>query len=293
MQNDLIIHHTTSDIEVDSTWLLLNNSIHWKTCIRQIIISFSNPLSKPAGFEDTYTGAQAYKFLLEIISGLHSRIIGETEILGQFKILSEKYLDSNPKFWSSLLKDAKYIRSNFLKDYGVQSYGGAARKFAASQGNVHIVGAGHLAESILYHFVGFKKEVRLYCRDLEKGQTLQNKINKLNFKMFQISELSAHIKCGDLVLVAAPIKSAWMSKCFENKKIKIMDLRSKRDHIPFHPAAGVKYVDLDEVFDEIQNGQFEIQKRVKKIKDEILTRSLRWDHKKIIRPFGWEDLCAL
>src|SRR5262245_17342584 len=94
----------------------------FETCRRVLWLSFdgraefSTLLNR--GIElDFYEGSGAYKFLLEIISGLHSPIYGETEVLGQFREFIRKTAEANNHLsaqfrpWSIfLLEDSKTVR---------------------------------------------------------------------------------------------------------------------------------------------------------------------------------------
>ena len=66
----------------------LSSWVVWKTCLREMAIGTSSQRVRPLFVkksDQVYTGLQAYQFFLEVISGLHSPIIGETEVMGQVK----------------------------------------------------------------------------------------------------------------------------------------------------------------------------------------------------------------
>ena len=71
-----------------------------------------------------YEGQMAYMFLLETICGLKSRMLGENEIVSQFKEAFALYLakeDKNPyiiQVFEKLFKDAKEIRTKYLDRIG-------------------------------------------------------------------------------------------------------------------------------------------------------------------------------
>lgn len=55
----------------------------WETCQRQIVISSCPQPLKP--YFQEFTDQNAFAFLLEVILGQHSKLFGESEVLGQFK----------------------------------------------------------------------------------------------------------------------------------------------------------------------------------------------------------------
>src|SRR5919109_355258 len=62
-------------------------NLQWQTCLRRIVFLHR---SEPRDFADkpgsqTYFGRDAYQFLLEVICGLHSPLVGENAVMGQFR----------------------------------------------------------------------------------------------------------------------------------------------------------------------------------------------------------------
>ncbi|MBC99386.1 MAG: hypothetical protein CME63_16705 [Halobacteriovoraceae bacterium] len=112
--------------------------------------------------QEEFTGSDAYEFLLETICGLKSRILGENEIVHQFKEAYSQFLEhSNPnrhvqKILEKLFKDAKKIRTKHLREIGLQTYAGIVRKIlnekllgADLDTPILILGSGQLAEDII------------------------------------------------------------------------------------------------------------------------------------------------
>ncbi|MES3036484.1 MAG: hypothetical protein V4736_01135 [Bdellovibrionota bacterium] len=117
----LVLEARASEL-VEQSWA--NGLPLWSTCQREIIVTdlvtaeqhhlFSRAQNSGDTLDQVYTGSDAYQFLLEVISGLHSKLIGETEILGQFKtFLTSIEKDHNHfykmhlGFFQSLLTDTK------------------------------------------------------------------------------------------------------------------------------------------------------------------------------------------
>src|SRR5205085_5331838 len=83
---------------------------------------------------EVFRGQQAYAFLLEVICGLNSPIVGETAVMGQFKdfLLDAKFPRTS---WGNFLRqlvtnlmiDAKRVRARHMQGIGSQSYGSLVR----------------------------------------------------------------------------------------------------------------------------------------------------------------------
>jgi len=128
-----------------------------ETCLRRVWISTTAPARAPAGMPESYTGAAAYRFLLEFITGLHSTIPGETNVLGQFRQAWWRCQAATPAAAAplagtvdALLLDARRIRARHLQGIGGESYGSLLRLLIrpARKDRILIVGAGELARSI-------------------------------------------------------------------------------------------------------------------------------------------------
>ncbi len=134
------------------------------TCLREVRIGMQSPDDQPmaveahaAGYE-LYTGADAYRFLLQLACGLESEIAGETEILGQVK---QAWRDCEAAggeqarllrpWMQRLLQDTKEIRSEYVVGLGSATYGSLVRRLlgGTSPGPTLLLGAGQLAETIL------------------------------------------------------------------------------------------------------------------------------------------------
>ena len=79
----------------------------WQTCIRQIALIDESQLEnvRPTLLrgDEIYHEDVGYRFLLEVICGLHSPLIGETEVYGQFKNSAAAFAYGDT-LWSTRLK---------------------------------------------------------------------------------------------------------------------------------------------------------------------------------------------
>ncbi len=143
------------------------------TCLRQLCVATGRPanasdraLSELRPELELHFGADAYRYALEVATGLHSAVPGETNVFGQFKKAWESARHNNePKSvgriapWiHHLINDARSIRRDHLQDIGGASYGTLVRRLLSPRrcDRVLFVGAGDLAQSILPYFKSFE-----------------------------------------------------------------------------------------------------------------------------------------
>lgn len=161
-----------------------------KTCQRLILVKregktsallTANENQSESQFE-VLTGPAAYQFILETICGLKSRLLGETEIVSQFKESFEQYLESpqrDPKLikiFHKVFMDAKKIRHEHLQKIGLLSYCGLTKsllnkhypKFALDplKTEVAILGSGKLASDLL-KVLNKNYNISLHARNTE------------------------------------------------------------------------------------------------------------------------------
>ena len=154
------------------------------TCQRTLVRSFGESQIKipldGSIFHEQFQGTEAYTFLLEIICGLKSKLVGENEIVGQFKSSYKDYVSTPHKCSSllriieKLLKDSKDIRTNYLLGLSQKTYSSIARKHIVGKfkaDSVVVMGSGQLAEDLINQF---KKKITVYicARNTERVQEL-------------------------------------------------------------------------------------------------------------------------
>jgi hypothetical protein len=143
---------------------LLPDTFSFQTCLREVRADVRPAAEHPdasacraAGYR-RYTGAAAYRFLLQLACGLESQIAGETEILGQIKDAWRTFEQAHAQdaarlrpWMQRLLQETKDIRSEYVTGLGSATYGSLARRLlgGAAQGVTLLLGAGQLAESVL------------------------------------------------------------------------------------------------------------------------------------------------
>lgn len=168
---------------------LQTNAFVLRTCQRTLVLAYDfYPFHhKEVSQHDLVSGEDAYLFLLETICGLKSKLIGENEIVGQFKEAYKIYAASTLKdtklmlVLEKLFKDAKDIRTQYLIGISQKTYASLTRRHLiqkAKAPHVVVVGSGALAEDLINQFKK-KAQVSICARNSEKVQELA-KIHSLN-----------------------------------------------------------------------------------------------------------------
>ncbi|MCC6137062.1 MAG: hypothetical protein IT287_00385 [Bdellovibrionaceae bacterium] len=259
----------------------------FQTCLRLIQLRWGeDSLVVPKGF-DLLTGEKAYQFLLETVCGLHSPVVGETEVFGQFKNFK------NNNSWSyqlqlvldNVITDTKRTRDQFLKDLGGQSYGSVVRKHAREFKSVAFVGAGAFTLELLPWVYKEGKQITLYVRNLDKALALKER-----FPMISICDLNSQKISADMVIVAAPVTASQLQEIIAADTQLVMDLRGESRTEACKTFK--RYIPLEDIFRiiEIQQKQILIVKAqaLEHISELTLKRSLF----EMMRPFGWDDICV-
>jgi glutamyl-tRNA reductase len=139
------------------------------TCQRTMVLAFDRyPFANnDLPDHELHSGEAAYLYLLETICGLKSKLIGENEIVGQFKEAYKIYAASTLKdtklltILEKLFQDAKDIRTQYLIGISQKTYASLTRKHLIQKArapHILILGSGQLAEDLINQF---KKKARV------------------------------------------------------------------------------------------------------------------------------------
>lgn len=160
----------------------MSNAFVLRTCQRTLVLAYEiypfhhTELPK----HELVSGKDAYLFLLETICGLKSKLIGENEIVGQFKEAYKIYAASTLKdtkllmILEKLFKDAKDIRTQYLIGISQKTYASLTRRHLIQKArapHVVVVGSGALAEDLINQFKK-KAQVSICARNAHKAQEL-------------------------------------------------------------------------------------------------------------------------
>ena len=284
------------------------NGLDWRTCLRRVLflnetenaalITAAERDEALASAVEVYRGGESYRFLLEVICGLNSPLLGETAVLGQFReFVAHAKLPGT--LWgaflrqliSNLLVDAKRLRHEHLQGLGSQSYGSLVRQHLKGVPSVALLGGGQLAREILPWLIG-KTHVRLFYRSYPHAQELL--VDYPEIQLDQFSPADAGWEQNETALViAAPLKAAevqrWVGK--QSSRFSLcLDLRGDAETDPVSLPFPV--IKLSELFDALRNERQRLAGRVETAREEIKLLAQRQVQQAQFRPFGWEDLCA-
>jgi len=251
----------------------------WSTCLRSL--AFSAQTEALLAGDETFAQVEAYRFLLEVLCGLKSPIVGETEVFGQFKQFSQEWLKVDPArapLIQKILQDVKAIRHAHLLDLGVQSYGSWIRHNLKFE-RVHFLGAGHLVGEILPYLS--KKGCAVEVHTREPGKYPAYNAHALTEKKFDHGAL----------IVAAPMSATEIHSWLDDKvPQQLIDLRdsSSADRMSF---TGLTHALVD-IFSAIEKTKQGLEPRLEAAQKAIIECSRRASALGIVRPQGWDDLCA-
>jgi len=202
---------------------------------------------------------EAVKHAFRVASGLDSMVLGEPQILGQFKQSVKIAQEAGTlgtllhKLFQRTFEVAKEVRTN--TDIGANSISmaAAAVKLAQrifgdiSQQKVLFIGAGEMIELCADHFAAqHPKSMTIANRTIERGSTLAQKING---QAILLNDLPAHFADFDIVVTSTastlPIIGLGMVesalKARRHRPIFMVDLAVPRD-------IEAEVADLDDVF---------------------------------------------
>jgi glutamyl-tRNA reductase len=254
------------------------NAIIWRTCLREIgFLDVEDDPDVPAHV-DRLEDEAAYALLLEVICGLRSPLVGETQVMGQFKeFVKSLGDDAEPvrRVAQDLLRDARQIRADCLQGLGARAYGSLVRTHVRSCEVVAVIGTGALATEITPAVTEAVAEVHQWSRATLAG-----------------AEPAPESDRPAMLIVAAPVASdrvAYVASRYATLR-GVLDLRGEPTG-PL-PGLGVPVVGLHDLFQSAQQAADRAAIRVDAARREIHRRSAALARRDELHPFGWDDLCA-
>src|SRR5437588_2470043 len=286
------------------------NGVEWQTCLRRIL--FLNQADNRDLIEtaeagkfipptvEVFRGQQAYAFLLEVICGLNSPIVGETAVMGQFKefLLDAKFPRTS---WGNFLRqlatnlmiDAKRVRARHMQGIGSQSYGSLVRHHVKGMSAVAVLGSGKLAREILPWLIG-KTKVRVFYRNWQHAKDLLDEYPEIQLAQYSEDD-AVWMQAEAGVVIAAPLKADRVENWVRLQGTsfsKCLDLRGEAAGDPVAMTAPV--IKLHELFEALRTERERLEGHVEAARAEIKQLVQRQSQQAQFRPFGWEDLylCA-
>jgi glutamyl-tRNA reductase len=288
--SQLVYFHSSNASTLAPSDLDLHNNLVWTTCRRQLIFSLEAEATAsqlPMEKWQQVDGFEAEALLIEILCGLHSPVVAETEILGQFRdFVSKNTSHAWMKMWfpriQLWLAVVKEVREKHLCGTGSQSYGSYLRKELAGVSQVDFLGAGSLVKEILPWLS--QKQIRLHVRDTEKVKT--------EFPFCEISPLLGREPVAEVLVIAAPLSHEMVEnwvRAHAGSEVVVFDFR--RDSRVVVPEVK-KWIDLDQIMACFESQRAELELKVRAARKAIEAWRAGEFAKMQIRPFGWEDLCG-
>ncbi len=273
--NNDILHHALSDLTAHN----VAEAAILSTCNRtEIYVQSANPepvvnwlaqyhrldFNHIQPYTYTLSNQEAVKHAFRVASGLDSMVLGEPQILGQFKQSVKVAQDAGTlgtllhKLFQRTFEVAKEVRTN--TDIGGSSISMAAAAVKLAQrifGDIKnqkilLIGAGEMIELCADHFAAQKpKSMTVANRTIERGALLAAKINAqaVNAEAILLNDLPARFAEFDIVITSTasqlPIVGLGMVeraiKARRHRPIFMVDLAVPRDIEP-------EVAQLDDVF---------------------------------------------
>ncbi|EMY63231.1 NAD(P)-binding domain-containing protein [Leptospira terpstrae] len=263
----------------------------WQTCQRSIAFGDRRlfPITESERFYKGYEvfhGFEAYRFLLEVVSGLRSKLFGESEIQAQFrdrfreeKVTESTFALSLLRLRDQILEHTKQIRSKYLTGLGRQTYGSVADSYLQKHKSVTLLGTGKLATSILPYLVSKEKEVRLIGRNQTKMSELQKEysITTHHWEDYKPSTEA-------IVIASSFLPFDWESMIVNSSLI--LDFRETA----FSESNYKNYIPLSKILNDLQNTDEQIQSVKMDLQFYLTELTREREEEQIHIMNGWEDL---
>jgi len=264
------------------------DAVVWRTCVRQVAF-VDEPDAIPPGVPAWHDEA-AYVHVLEVVCGLHSPIVGETEVLHQFKVFADGLPTERSALrdvCTRLLADARTVRARHLIGLGSRSYGSAVRRDVRESGRVAVLGTGVLAREIVPFLVRPGRVIDLWGRRTRCSMAAPG----LTYRSLECPH-SAVIAEPSALVIAAPISAVNIARFaarYANLEV-VIDLRAEGEQDPLPPIAPL--ISLADVFSDLQQAAHAIDSRVVAAKEKIRQCARDYTTRVKLNPSGWHDLCA-
>ncbi len=282
------------------------NGLEWQTCLRRVLFLNANDrelvdavvsgkLTPPT--VEVFRSQEAYRFLLEVVCGLNSPIVGETAVMGQFKEFSlHARFPKTPwgaflrQLTANLMTDAKRVRHDHLQGIGSQSYGSLVRQHVKGLPTVAVLGAGKLAREILPWLIG-KTRVRVFCRNPKRAHELLEEYPEIQLEQYSDSDAGwEHEEAG--LVIAAPITANQVERWANLQSSNFLTCLDLRGDATTDSVSIPSVIKLSELFDALRVERRRLEGHVEAARAEIKELVQRQSQQAQFRPFGWEDLCA-
>jgi glutamyl-tRNAGlu reductase-like protein len=259
---------------------IASESLEWRTCLRRVLFLRRSESGIKADLKgEFYYGREAYQFLLEVICGLHSPLLGETAVMGQFRQFRAKATFETTawgrflrRLTTDLLVDARHIRHHHLQGLGSQSYGSLIRKYVKRDAPIAVIGSGSLAREIL----PWLNDVRLFYRSEHHAKEIQNEDPQTRVAPFKLADAGWNQAIASLV-IAAPLTAQELNDWLNIQSVAfepILDLRATSANDPLnHPS-----INLHQLLASLNEQTFKLNALRSRLHHVAAARSHRQTH---------------
>lgn len=262
-------------------------AVAWRTCLREVVFVGSAATSGPHA---VIADADAYSLLVEVVSGLRSPLIGETEVQAQFKAFLES-LDAERhaglrKLGQRVLADVKTIRRRYLQGVGAHSYASLAIGHIDPRAHVAVIGTGALAASIL-DALG-SRTVDQWGR---RPDVMTSASPARRYRLFGDRPDDPPAREATLV-IAAPVDAAPLDAVVRAyaRIAKTIDLRPADARTACRTCGPV--VTLDDLFADAGDAASSGRATFDAARADIRRLAHAYHVREELHPLGWDDLCA-
>jgi len=270
----------------------VGDGLVWRTCLRSIEF-----LDEPADVQPvaraTLRDTAAYRFLLEVICGLHSPLVGETQVHGQFKTFADgldpRQHGPEQRLAQQLLADAKAVREAHLRSLGARTYGSAVRRWVRDCDRVALVGSGALASELRPYLAAGRT---LDCWSRHRPEPAPDATTPVTWRRLDDASGTAPRPGAAAVVVAAPVASGVIesiARCYPSCR-RVVDLRGNGERAAVH--LDVPVVTLEDVFLASAGSPASTDERIDAARRDIDGRARAWFARAELHPHGWEDVCG-
>ena len=262
----------------------------WRTCLREVLFFHDEADAMAVG--EPLVDGDAYRFLLEVICGLRSPMLGETQVMGQFKnflATLDKDHAALRKLGQRMLSEARTLSEQHLRGLGSRSYGSSTYRHVAACPHVVVVGTGVLAKELLKFLVEPGRSVDQWGR---RPATEVGSPASVNYRQFDDAAAGLGSGVPTAIVIAAPVPSAIVNDIasrYQNVR-QVVDLRAELDLGPLRIDAPV--VELSQLFAEIEDARRTAATHVAAARAGVARLSREYALRDEPHPFGWDDLCA-
>ncbi len=255
----------------------------WRTCLREI--AFVEHLPDAGTAAEGLEEGDAYALLVEVVAGLRSPIIGETEVQAQFKAFLAS-LDAGDRggelrrLGQHVLGDARGIRRRHLQGFGAHSYGQLAVRRLAAGAHLVLVGTGALARQV--HEAAGHRTYDQWGRGPDRSAV----------RPVQMSVDRPAADAAVSIVVAAPVGAADLDRVIAAYPAvrSVIDLRSEHERTAV--ASNLPVVTLDDLFADARRHGATAAAQIDAARAEVRQLGRAYDRSEQLHPFGWDDLCA-